>query len=189
MSKEIKVTKIEKDFLQVYQDILHLEALSLIYDETTKIIKANPNIDYPNSFYTMITNGYLTTLIMGIRRQIKINNDSISLLGLLTEIVKNPRYDYALDVDSIKKDIESIKSESRQIEHIADNYIAHLDRRKIDTKAFIKQEEVKRILGILILKTEYYINKFFPTYIFPGPKIEDWATWKNIFKEPWIKDN
>ena len=58
--------------------------------EIQDIIRENPRMRKPNVFYGYLRRTYLSHTLAGLRRQIKPHKDSISLVGLLEEIAKNP---------------------------------------------------------------------------------------------------
>ena len=58
--------------------------------EVQDIIRANPRIQKPSAFYSYLGRTYLSHALSGLRRQIKPQKDSISFVGLLDDIAKNP---------------------------------------------------------------------------------------------------
>ena len=58
--------------------------------EVQDIIRANPRIQKPSAFYRYLGRTYLSHALAGLRRQIKPQKDSISFVGLLDDIAKNP---------------------------------------------------------------------------------------------------
>ena len=58
--------------------------------EVQDIIRENPRIQKPSAFYSYLGRTYLSHALAGLRRQIKPRKDSISFIGLLDEIAKNP---------------------------------------------------------------------------------------------------
>ena len=58
--------------------------------EVQDIIRENPRIQKPSAFYRYLGRTYLSHALAGLRRQIKPQKDSISFVGLLDEIAKNP---------------------------------------------------------------------------------------------------
>jgi hypothetical protein len=62
-----------------------------IFWEVQDIIKNNPNIQKPSKFYNFLRNIYAASALMGIRRQLKIDKDSISFARLLQEISDTPK--------------------------------------------------------------------------------------------------
>ena len=58
--------------------------------EVQDIIRENPRTQEPSAFYRYFGRTYLSHALAGLRRQIKPQKDSISFVGLLEEIAKNP---------------------------------------------------------------------------------------------------
>lgn len=61
-----------------------------IFWNVQEIIKNNPKIQKPSSFYNFLNNVYIASTLMGVRKQLKIDNDSISFAKLLKEICNTP---------------------------------------------------------------------------------------------------
>lgn len=61
-----------------------------IFLEVKAIIDENPNIHHESAFYELFDNGYTAIGVMGVRRQVKTQKDSISLAHLLNDIQNNP---------------------------------------------------------------------------------------------------
>ena len=76
-------------------ETIHDEILALVQDanmfwEIQDIIRGNPRIQKPNAFYSYLARTYLSHALVSLRRQTKMQKDSISFVGLLDEIAKNP---------------------------------------------------------------------------------------------------
>ncbi len=61
-----------------------------IFWEVQDIIKNNLKIQKPSKFYNFLSNIYVESALIGVRRQVKIDKDSISLARLLKEISDTP---------------------------------------------------------------------------------------------------
>jgi len=61
-----------------------------IYWNVQEIIKNNPKIHKPSTFYNFLNNAYGSISLMRVRKQIKIDKDSISFAKLLQEICNTP---------------------------------------------------------------------------------------------------
>ena len=93
-----KSQKLEKwlRWMETIHVILFLsEILVLVQDasmfwEIQDIIRGNPRIQKPNAFYSYLARTYLSHALIGLRRQTKLQKDSISFVRLLDEIAKNP---------------------------------------------------------------------------------------------------
>ena len=78
-----------------WMEVVHSEISVLLRDtskfwEVQDIISANPRIQKPSTFYCYLGRTYLSHALAGLRRQIKPNKESISLIGLLDDIAENP---------------------------------------------------------------------------------------------------
>ena len=74
----------------IYEEIQGILIHRHVFKEVQEIIKANPKIQKPSSFYQFIGNAYAALGVMAVRRQVKIQKDSISLAGLLSEMIETP---------------------------------------------------------------------------------------------------
>lgn len=78
-----------------WMETIHDEILALVQDanmfwEVQGIIRENSRIQKPNAFYSYLARTYLSHALIGLRRQTKLQKDSISFVRLLDEITKNP---------------------------------------------------------------------------------------------------
>ena len=94
MSSEFKISPKLKKWLK-WMKAIEKEIYSLVVDanmfwEVQDMIRENPRIQKPSAFYRYLGRTYLSHALAGLRRQIKPQKDSISLVGLLEDIAKNP---------------------------------------------------------------------------------------------------
>ena len=87
--------------------------------EVQGIIRENPRIQKPSAFYSYLGRTYLSHALSGLRRQIKPQKDSISFVGLLEDIAKNPAelsrsYYHSLSANSDGPDIDQIEMEGKE---------------------------------------------------------------------------
>ena len=61
-----------------------------VFREVQAIVAANPSLHQTSAFYDWMTTQYEVTVSVGIRRQLDMHTDSISLARLLTEIQQTP---------------------------------------------------------------------------------------------------
>ena len=71
------------------------EIASLLSDDDAfrrvkEIVASNPSIQKPHKFYRYLYDSYISHVLVGLRRQIKVDNNCISFAGLLTAISKHP---------------------------------------------------------------------------------------------------
>lgn len=62
-----------------------------IFREVQAIIQANPKIQLASSFYQWMGNTYATAAVIGVRRQLDKDPDSVSFARLLGEVATNPQ--------------------------------------------------------------------------------------------------
>ena len=74
----------------IHNEIQALVADANIFWEVQDLILENPRIQKPNTFYSYLARTYLSHALVGLRRQTKLQKDSISFVRLLDEIAKNP---------------------------------------------------------------------------------------------------
>jgi hypothetical protein len=87
-------------------------------------------------FYDYIGESYVSYVCMGIRRQVKVHSDSVSLIGLLEEMVSTPeimtktRYtDHCQERNDIRLQI----SEKEFDEHWGGSGLHHIDPNRVQT--------------------------------------------------------
>lgn len=91
--KFVKSQKLEKwlKWMQTIQgEIIMLLSDVKVFWEVQDIIRQNPHIQKPSYFYRYLEHSYTSHALVGLRRQIKPQKDSISFIGLLKDIVENP---------------------------------------------------------------------------------------------------
>lgn len=74
----------------IHDEILMLVQDAKVFWEVQDIIRENPRIQKPSSFYRYLERSYISHALAGLRRQIKPHKDSISFVGLLEDIAENP---------------------------------------------------------------------------------------------------
>jgi hypothetical protein len=211
---EQSYNKWEKWLKIIEKEVTDLHRYQHIFDEVQKIIKNNPSIQKPSSFYEFLPKSYVALVVMGIRRQIKIDNQSISLGRLLTEIIERPEIitrkrfiamytnsvakrhaDSDFDqfagkggshVDSniIEKDLIRLRTNGIKFEDYADRKLAHHDKRL--PKAIPTYGETAEYIGELGDLLKRYVLLFRADCLTTVMPVYQYD-WKAIFKEPWIQ--
>ena len=74
----------------IYYEVVELVTKRQIFERVKSIIRQNPSIQKPSSFWSFLEHTYIAYSVMAVRRQIKPHSDSISLIGLLEEIIETP---------------------------------------------------------------------------------------------------
>src|SRR5712691_1599164 len=74
----------------IYNQVTELAVHRHIFLEVQHIIKANERIQKSSSFYSFLGTSYVTLAVMGARRQLKQDPQSVSFARLLQEIIDTP---------------------------------------------------------------------------------------------------
>lgn len=76
----------------IREEVMDLVRSKHIFWKLGDIVKNNPKIQKPNSFYKFAGDTYVAYSVMSVRRQIKYSKckQSISFVGLLKEIIQTP---------------------------------------------------------------------------------------------------
>jgi hypothetical protein len=78
-----------------------------IFSSTIDIIRKNELIDKSSMYFGFYVNMYIDSMVMGIRRQLKTDDESISLAKLLKEIANSPETITRSDFQEHYKDFHS----------------------------------------------------------------------------------
>jgi hypothetical protein len=108
LKKWIKWLKVIRD------EVVYLLINRNIFWEVNEIIKNNKDIQKPSQFYNFLGDTYASYALMGIRRQVKIDSQSISLVRLLKEIIKNP--------EKLSRQYYKSLYKGSVVEHLADKH-------------------------------------------------------------------
>jgi hypothetical protein len=87
----MKLQKWIKWLKLINEEITQLVIARNIFWSVQEMIKKNKDIQKPSSFYEYLAYTYIAFIVMGIRRQIKNDYQSISLVRLLSEIAEQPQ--------------------------------------------------------------------------------------------------
>lgn len=199
----------------IYKEVTSLSVNRHIFWEVQEIIKKNKKIQKPSSFYEFLGSAHASLAVMGIRRQIKINKQSISFARLLAQIINNPgvlsrqRFVFLYGSDPMMKEIGE-----RDFEKFADKTGKHInpavvsaDLAHLRTKAAkceryadmrvahfdkraLKHPLTFNDLDVCIDYLEELLKKY--TLIFRATSLTSvlptWQyDWKEIFLHPWIE--
>jgi hypothetical protein len=199
-------------------DVIYLEIRSLsvnrnIFWEVQNIIKNNPKIQKPSSFYEFLGSTYVISALMGVRRQIKINKDSISFAKLLKEICATPeilsrdrfvvlykgsavehlanrhfdkfagKVGSHIDPDLVRLKLKELKIKAWKCEKFADQRIAHFDKRA--NKNIPTFKDLDDCIDFLeeLIKMCYLLFRAVSLTSILPVYQYDW---KAIFREPWL---
>jgi hypothetical protein len=183
------------------------------FHEIQKMIAANPTIQKDNSFYRYLTNTYVSHVVIGLRRQLKLDSQSISLVLLMQELIATPevlsrtyfkglyagsvvedradgdfdKFSKAgaahIDPDLIAADLSRLRSATVNCEEFADKRVAHHDKR--DPKQLPTFNEVDAAIDLLDELYCRYLLMFEAKSM--SSLLPTWQyDWKEIFRVPWI---
>ena len=197
----------------IHKDLVHLKINQNIFWETQKIIKNNAKIQKPSTFNHYLGVTYVAYITIGIRRQIKNNQQSISFRRLLEEILANPAilsrsyykslYTVLLDEqladekfndfcgknrdyispEMVSDDLKKLIKEASKVEDFTDKRIAHHDTSE-PIFPLTFQELDNCLEKLDKLYCKYHL-------VFHAGSMETIMPvytydWKEIFTEPWI---
>ena len=206
-------------FKEIYEEeVVPLVECQQIYGEIRDIIKANPEIQRPNAFYRFLEDTYVDSGVMGARRQIKLHKDSISLAGLLREIIENPsvlsrkrfvelyragmqsgascildeRFSGCctdhIDPAIVQQDLDELKAHGDKVEEFADKRLAHRDKKQPVIPTFGELDAVIDCLQKLTAKYSLLIKAEDLTNTFVPHFIGE-VDMEVIFSVPWIRSD
>ncbi len=178
-----KIGKWQRWFGSITHDILIMQMSKQCNDDL-----ATFDFSKQNNFYKFMQLWYSNYMVMGIRRQVKPQKDSISLFGLLSDMHDYPKAitrtqfvnrfgdksegnsiydDFAgknkkhLDNPRISIELIELKNVSAKCEQFADRLIAHLDRRGLPTSKWPSYAELNKALSYLEQLREKYARFFY----------------------------
>jgi hypothetical protein len=209
-----KLQKWERWIEAIYDDMVSSANSRKIYEETRQIVVANPTLaDGSTVFFNCLVRWYVDSAVMGLRRQLKINGESISLAGLLKDISKNPHllsrthflsldqrqemqkylnrtFDkYAgegaehLDSESIKQELQELRERAKRCEAYADKLVAHLDEQP--PKDIPTFQELYDTVDFAETRLKkYYCLLKGSSLTSVTPVVQE--NWKKVFRIPWL---
>lgn len=187
--------------------------LKQIYDDVQDIISKNKKLHQPSSFYDWLSETYVTTITVGLRRVVYKSGSSICLLNLIQNMAKQPEiisreyyvglykdtplkvankhYDKLVGDEAthpskayFNKDITDLNSVTKTLKDYVDKHVAHIAPNKQSTVLPTWKD-----LNDALLKVEAYIKKYCSLIKAEGwvqltPTIQE--PWKAIFETAWI---
>lgn len=199
----------------IHNDLVSSATSRQIYEETKRIIIDNPVLANGSTvFFDYLVRWYVDSAVMGLRRHVKIDRESISLAGLLQDIADNPTllsrthfvflsnrpemhpylnctFDkYAgegaayVSSEAVRQEMDEFCNRSKRCETYADRVVAHLDKRAV-TDLPTFQEFYDAVDFAETLPKKY-------TLLIQGSSLRSVAAviqepWKAIFRVPWLQ--
>jgi hypothetical protein len=197
----------------VHDEIQQLVMAKDTFWEVQEMIKANKKIQKPSSFYQYLGNTYVSHSVIGMRRQLKVDSQSISLARLLTEMAETPEvvsrkyykalYEGSVVVDFADKDfnkfaepgaphiskgmvledLKKLRDAGHKLEEYADRRVAHRDKR--DVKAPPRFKDGDAFIELLDKLYVKYHLMFHASWMDSLMPTYQYD-WKEVFREPWI---
>jgi len=193
---------------EIYQLVIYRD----IFWSFQELIKNNKRIQKQSIFYRFLSDSYVSCILMGIRRQTKISQQSISFSRLLFEIANDPKrvsrkyykslykgsvvekfadkhFDKFCDTDPdhisakmVTNDLIELKKAVNKCEEFSDKRIAHRDKK--DPKKLPKFNDIDLCIDTLDkLYCKYHL-------IFHASSMQSLTPtyqydWQKIFDVPW----
>lgn len=208
-----KLKKWLRWFDVIKDEVGELVVAKHIFHTIQTIIKTNPSLHQPSSFYHYLSNTYVSHSVVGLRRQIKYSAQSISMRRLLAEMVQSPntltrnyfvglykgttseRYANSdfnkfavssashIDPSLVDVDLNRLLDASRRLEDFADKRVAHRDEREPK-----KLPTYNEIDACIVLLDELYVKYFLLFHAMSMDSLSPtWQyDWTAIFRVPWI---
>lgn len=183
------------------------------FHEVQQLIKDNPALHQSNSFYDYLSRTYVSHVVIGLRRQIKCDNQSISMARMFEELIETPQaltrsyyvglYEGSvvenfadrdfnkfaapgaphIDPIFVAADLTRLRDASKRCKDFADKRVAHRD--KTDPKELPTFNEVDACIALL---DDLYVRYFM---LFHASHMDSLLPtrqydWKAIFRVPWI---
>lgn len=184
-----------------------------IFHEVQGMIHDNPRLHQYSSFYDYFSNTYVSHVVIGVRRQIKCGNQSISMARLFKEMIATPevftrahytakykgsaKEDFAnttfdkfaprnaphINPNLVAADLARLQAVPKHCEDFADKRVAHRDTGEL--KEIPTFNEIDACIDLL---DELYVKYHL---LFHGSGMETlfptWQyDWTSIFRVPWL---
>ncbi len=197
----------------IHDEIQHLVMAKDMFWEVQEVIKANKRIQKPSAFYEYLGNTYVSHSTIGMRRQLKVDSQSISLGRLLVEMAETPevfsrayytamyagstvesfaykdfnRFADAgaehISKDKVLEDLKALRDAGKKLEEYADRRVAHRDKRDIKSPPRFRDGD-----AFIDLLDKIYVKYHL---LFHAQSMDSLMPtyqydWKEIFREPWI---
>ena len=170
----LKLEKWQKWMKAIEKEICGLVVDANMFWEVQDIIRANPRIQKPSAFYRYLGRTYLSHALAGLRLQIKPQKGSISFVGLLDDIAKNPEelsFDYYRSLCAYPDgpDISQIETEGRkQLEEVGitgtsqlkdliqmDDFVPYADASGKHVNRRMVEDDLKRLKSAVEIHEEF----------------------------------
>lgn len=199
-------------------EIEELVVAKHVFKETQSVIARNPRLRQPSSFYEFFAKAYASHAVAGLRRQIKIDIQSISFARLLEEMIATPSAftrvyyvglyrnsvvaNYAdrdfekfalpsaphINPDLVAIDLGNLLAQCAKCEEFADRRVAHRDRRP--PKQVPTYRDIDDCIDLLDRLYVKYHLLFTAEAMMDDTLLPTWQyDWQQVFRVPWIADS
>lgn len=127
----------------IREDVDTLYFYRFIFQGVVGIVNSNEHLDTLSPFFGFFERVYGDSILMGIRRQLKIQNDSISLARLFSEVAANPALVTRLDFYEVFSDLGSLKIASirrEAFDRFATPDAPHIDAARVEADLLLLKE-------------------------------------------------
>ena len=125
-----KVAKWEKWIELICHDCGNVMLSRDMFLDLHKMIEKNPKMQQSDYFHEYMKDTYIAHVAMMLRKHAKMDRDSISLVGLVSDILNNKdQVKEPLVIDDFEATIDHFTRCVKKVEAFADRVIAHRDRR------------------------------------------------------------
>ena len=197
----------------IESEVTDLTMAKYMFGGVRSLIESNPLLHQPSSFYDYLAQTYVSHVVIGIRRQTKVQSESISMARLFKEMIEAPQVltrahfvdmykgipmkrgadgdfdmfsvpgDPHIDPLRVRTDLARLKDALKRCEDFADKRIAHRDMREPTQPPTLR--EIDACVELLDQLCVRYILLFRATFMdtLLPTSQYDWAA---IFKVPCI---
>ena len=183
------------------------------FQKVQKLIENNPLLHQSSPFYRHLSSTYVSHVVIGLRRQLKSGDQSISMSRLFEEMIETPEIltrayfvklyedsvveDFAdkdfnkfadpsarhIDPSLVEADLARLRAASRRCEDFADKRVAHRDKKP--PKELPTYNDVHACIDLLNgLYSRYYLLFHACSMDTLLPVYQ--GDWEAVFRVPWI---
>lgn len=198
---------------RIHEDIKFLVWYKTIYLELVDIITSNPEINTGNLFWDWISRNYVSSSLMGIRRQIDKDGRAISLVRLLDDVAGNANlltrdfytslypedmqvlahrhFDGLAGPSAAHYPHEKAEADAQLLTELGKSFRDYIDRRlaHADKAAEVRIGTFKELYDGIddiekLFRKYYLLLTATDIRLIPVPQYD----WKAIFRVPWIRE-
>lgn len=210
-----RVAKWRRWLCRIEKELIVLAQSRAIYSEVVEMVGSNPAINRGNRFYDWISGNFVEAFLMGVRRQLDRDKNSVSLMKLLQDIrqqscllnqefhstlyqpemthLAQATFEKAIGTPAthlpmamVVEDIDALEEISALHKTYIDRHVAHSDRRQTGVAMATYGDLYGAGETMEKLFSKYYLLLCGADYRSLLPVVE--YDWKAIFRVPWIAE-